>query len=386
MDMRPPQSPERNSAGRPVPNRRASDCSDGTDGAVIQSPQVVIDDAKPHHTNGNKANHRGSGRLDVSDRSGDSGGPQRRATTSGRNPSRRHGDETKPHTNASSGVSDRSNDAAGVAAAVQSQRRPTVTTSCRNLNTRRHTEETRPHSNVVNKMGHLDMSDRSNGSAGQRRATTSSSRNPEWFGKQPNAAGQNGDSRQRMQRTRSGREDDNNRLKASAVNKGKDMLYPQGDVTIVYTNVQGSKSMWETYPSDMKKATDIHDMIMRQCYTNHSGYEVNTEGDAFNLAFQHPVDALAFALQAQLKLYKADWPEGILKHPDGKEEPALKFKGFRVRFGIHHGPTNSRVHESTGRMIYSGEGVKIAKVSFVGRDLALINLLLFSLLTLSLGR
>lgn len=100
---------------------------------------------------------------------------------------------------------------------------------------------------------------------------------------------------------------------------------------------------------------------MRSCYTNHSGYEISTEGDSFNLAFQHPVDALAFALQAQLKLYKADWPEGILNHPDGKDEPALKFRGFRVRFGIHHGPTKSRVHEMTGRDIYSGEGVKVAK-------------------------
>ena len=181
-----------------------------------------------------------------------------------------------------------------------------------------------------------------------------------------------------MQRSRSPRADDNRTmatiatkatmaqaLRPSAMKKTKDMSYPQGEVTIVYTDVQGSTSMWETCPSDMKKATDIHDMIMRQCYTNHSGYEINTEGDAFNLAFQHPVDALAFALQAQLRLYKADWPEGVLKHPDGKEEPALKFKGFRVRFGIHHGPTNSRVHEMTGRMIYSGEGVKIAKVSLI---------------------
>jgi len=154
--------------------------------------------------------------------------------------------------------------------------------------------------------------------------------------------------------------------KAQALNpnkmaKAKDMTVPTGDVTIVYTDVQGSTSMWETCPSAMKEATDIHDMIMRQCYTNHSGYEITTEGDAFNLAFQHPVDALAFALQAQLKLYKADWPKGILKHPDGKDEPALKFRGFRVRFGLHHGPTTTRVHESTGRTVYSGEGVKIAK-------------------------
>ncbi|KAL7532831.1 hypothetical protein ACHAXR_004878 [Thalassiosira sp. AJA248-18] len=150
-------------------------------------------------------------------------------------------------------------------------------------------------------------------------------------------------------------------LRPSAMNKAKDMSFPQGDVTIVYTDVQGSTSLWETCPSDMKKATDIHDTIMRQCYTNHSGYEITTEGDSFNLAFQHPVDALAFALQAQIKLYKADWPEGILKHPDGKEEPSLKFRGFRVRFGIHHGPAICRLHEMTGRTLYTGEGGKISK-------------------------
>ena len=142
------------------------------------------------------------------------------------------------------------------------------------------------------------------------------------------------------------------------MNKAKVMSAPTGEVTIVYTDVQGSTSLWESCPSAMKEAQDIHDIIMRQCYSDHKGYEITTEGDAFNLAFQHPVDALAFALQCQQKLYQADWPKGILDHPDGKDEANLKFRGFRVRFGIHHGPTTSRIHENTGRTVYSGEGVK----------------------------
>lgn len=146
-----------------------------------------------------------------------------------------------------------------------------------------------------------------------------------------------------------------------AINRAKDMTPPHGDVTIIFTDVQGSTSLWETCSTDMKKAQDTHDMIIRQCYANHSGYEITTEGDAFVLAFHHPVDALAFALEAQLKLYKAEWPEGILKHEDGKDEPSLKFRGFRVRFGVHHGPTTSRVHEITRRTVYSGEAVRIAK-------------------------
>lgn len=152
-----------------------------------------------------------------------------------------------------------------------------------------------------------------------------------------------------------------NALRPSAMNRAKDMSAPHGEVTIVYTDVQGSTSLWESCPSAMKEAQDIHDIIMRQCYSDHKGYEITTEGDAFNLAFQHPVDALAFALQCQQKLYQADWPKGILDHPDGKDEPNLKFRGFRVRFGIHHGPTTDRIHENTGRTVYIGEGVKIAK-------------------------
>lgn len=150
-------------------------------------------------------------------------------------------------------------------------------------------------------------------------------------------------------------------LNPSQLNRAKNMACPEGDVTIIFTDVQGSTSLWEACPTDMKKALDIHDMIMRRCYTNHNGYEVLTEGDAFVLAFHHPVDALAFALEAQLKLYKANWPPAILKHDDAKDEPTLKFRGFRVRFGIHHGPTLTRVHETTKRTVYSGEGVMIAK-------------------------
>ena len=150
-------------------------------------------------------------------------------------------------------------------------------------------------------------------------------------------------------------------LHRSAINRAKDMSYPRGEVTIIFTDVQGSTSLWEACPTDMKKAQDIHDVIMRQCYANHSGYEITTEGDAFILAFHHPLDALAFALEAQLKLYKADWPLEILKQEDAKDEPSLKFRGFRVRLGVHHGSTTSKVHEMTRRTVYSGEAVKIAK-------------------------
>lgn len=141
----------------------------------------------------------------------------------------------------------------------------------------------------------------------------------------------------------------------------KKMVIPSGEVTIIYTDVQGSTALWEADPMSMKKATDIHDSIIRRCYSDHGGYEISTEGDAFNLAFQHPADAIGFALKAQLALYRAKWPEGTLNHPDGCDNEKKKFRGFRVRFGMHHGPTTSTVHKTTGRTTYQGEAVEIAK-------------------------
>ena len=141
----------------------------------------------------------------------------------------------------------------------------------------------------------------------------------------------------------------------------KSLKVPEKEATIIYTDVQGSTSLWESHPLAMKKATDIHDSIIRKCYADHGGYEISTEGDSFNLAFQHPADALMFALKAQLTLYKANWPEDILGHPDGCFNEKKAFRGFRVRMGMHHGPVENTVHETTGRTIYHGEAVDIAK-------------------------
>ena len=62
---------------------------------------------------------------------------------------------------------------------------------------------------------------------------------------------------------------------------------PQGKVSIVITDIQGSTMMWEQDPSAMKDALDVHDAIVRKCYVKQSGYEITTEGDSFHLAFHH---------------------------------------------------------------------------------------------------
>eukprot|EP00755_Sulcionema_specki_P023793 Sspe_Gene.79739::Locus_50070_Transcript_1_1_Confidence_1.000_Length_1045::g.79739::m.79739 len=54
---------------------------------------------------------------------------------------------------------------------------------------------------------------------------------------------------------------------------------PQGEVAIVFTDIQSSTSLWEECPTGMRKAIQVHDRVIRGCLQRHDGYEVKTIGD-----------------------------------------------------------------------------------------------------------
>lgn len=136
---------------------------------------------------------------------------------------------------------------------------------------------------------------------------------------------------------------------------------PEGKVSVVITDIQGSTMMWEQNASVMKDALDIHDTIIRKCYVKQGGYEITTEGDSFHLAFHHPLDALSFCLDCQHKLFNANWSQEILELSNAKFDSNRAMRGLRVRMGIHHGPTTSKIHVVTKRTYYNGEGLELAK-------------------------
>lgn len=137
------------------------------------------------------------------------------------------------------------------------------------------------------------------------------------------------------------------------------------DVAIVYTSIQGSKSLWEACPDDMIEAQDVYDIIISRCFEDHNGCEISSfDNSSFRLVFQKPVDAVAFALDVQIKLYEStSWPEGIMNHDDAKHEPALRLKGLRVPIGMHCGSVGTVTNHSTGIIEYEhvGEVVETAK-------------------------
>jgi len=145
---------------------------------------------------------------------------------------------------------------------------------------------------------------------------------------------------------------------------------PVGDVTIVYTDVKGSTTQWEMHANIMERSLAIHNDIMRARISEHGGYEVKTEGDAFMVSFGSPVQAVRWALDVQVDLLRADWPEQCYLHPDAaieyeggndaadsEQRGDLLFRGLRVRVGIHTGHPRCEPDPITSRMDYFGNDV-----------------------------
>ena len=101
------------------------------------------------------------------------------------------------------------------------------------------------------------------------------------------------------------------------------VLQPTGTVTFLFTDVEGSTLLLERLGTERyAEALALHRRVLREAFARHGGYEVDTEGDAFFVAFPAAGEAVAAAREAQQGLASAVWPE------EG---------GLRVRMGVHTG-------------------------------------------------
>jgi predicted ATPase/class 3 adenylate cyclase len=97
---------------------------------------------------------------------------------------------------------------------------------------------------------------------------------------------------------------------------------PTGIVTFLFTDIQGSTSLWESRPDLMADALQMHNAVLRQVIQVNRGVVFKVVGDAFQAAFASPTKALNAAITAQRGLASAPWNElGPLK----------------VRMGLHAG-------------------------------------------------
>ncbi|MEJ7569628.1 MAG: adenylate/guanylate cyclase domain-containing protein [Gaiellaceae bacterium] len=78
---------------------------------------------------------------------------------------------------------------------------------------------------------------------------------------------------------------------------------PSGTVTFLFTDVEGStKLLHELGPEGYAAALAEHRRVLRDAFTRHGGVEVDTQGDAFFVAFRTAPGAIAAALEAQHEL------------------------------------------------------------------------------------
>src|SRR5580698_384111 len=97
---------------------------------------------------------------------------------------------------------------------------------------------------------------------------------------------------------------------------------PSGAVTFLFSDIEGStrlvKALQERYPRVLAE----HRRLIRAAVVGQAGYEVDTQGDAFFVAFAGAKQAVLCALEVQQALAGHQWPAGAL---------------VLVRIGIHTG-------------------------------------------------
>jgi predicted ATPase/class 3 adenylate cyclase len=87
------------------------------------------------------------------------------------------------------------------------------------------------------------------------------------------------------------------------------MGLPQGTVTFLFTDLEGSTRRWEAHPEQMRDALARHDAIVRGAVESHGGVVFSTMGDGMAAVFASAREAVRGVLAAQQRLGAEDWGE-----------------------------------------------------------------------------
>ena len=122
-------------------------------------------------------------------------------------------------------------------------------------------------------------------------------------------------------------------------------------LAFLFTDIEGSTTLWERFPESMKRSLERHDAILRGAVEGAAGEIVKTTGDGLLAVFGSAHDGLRACLRAQLALANEPWEE---------------VGSLRVRMGLHageaaasggdfHGPTVNRA----ARIMAAGHGGQV---------------------------
>jgi len=97
---------------------------------------------------------------------------------------------------------------------------------------------------------------------------------------------------------------------------------PSGTVTFLFTDIEGSTRLLQELGDHYSDLLSAHQTLLRRVFHDHKGREIDTQGDAFFVAFDRAFDAVGAAAGIQRAVWSYAWPDG---------------KAVRVRIGAHTG-------------------------------------------------
>src|SRR3989440_382065 len=97
---------------------------------------------------------------------------------------------------------------------------------------------------------------------------------------------------------------------------------PIGTVTFLFTDIESSTHLLQQLGYQYVTVLTESRRLMRTAFQQFHGYEVDTQGDSFFVAFPCACDAVSAAVLAQRLLFAYSWPQDVM---------------VRIRMGIHTG-------------------------------------------------
>jgi basic membrane lipoprotein Med (substrate-binding protein (PBP1-ABC) superfamily)/class 3 adenylate cyclase len=97
---------------------------------------------------------------------------------------------------------------------------------------------------------------------------------------------------------------------------------PSGTVTFLFTDIEGSTLLLERLRHEYADLLADHRTLLRAAFIEWNGFEVDTQGDSFFVAFKRATDALNCAVEIQRETAEHTWPGGVT---------------VRVRMALHTG-------------------------------------------------
>src|SRR2546423_7293705 len=135
---------------------------------------------------------------------------------------------------------------------------------------------------------------------------------------------------------------------------------PTGTVTLLFTDIEGSTRLLQQLGNHYDGVLTECRQLLRAAFHQWKGHEVDTQGDAFFVAFPRATDAVSAAVDMQRALATHVWPEGVT---------------VRVRMGLHTGEPQLSAENYIGldvhraaRIMSAGHGGQVL-LSLTTRDL-----------------